>query len=274
MDTIGAVISSIVNFGLEMLNRAIQIGVVGFTAYRLAVIAAEAMLQTMITGLLNLGGHISRATLAVAGLGLAFAEGLVKAMQLGIEKFGQLIEAIAPFAAKMGIDLSGVTASLGSMNEGLDTVVVGLQGVQDAATQQGLDIAARQTERLSRLQTNLADSTAEAWAELDVMGDRMIAVDATFQNANTTLGETVRLTDDLTDSVEALMAVHLKKRIQFPDVREQFTEEQLYDAWLATSGTNRLHYFDHWGSINDESLLSKIRFPIKPFSVYFFSRLS
>jgi hypothetical protein len=203
MDTIGAVISSIVNFGLEMLNRAIQIGVVGFTAYRLAVIAAEAMLQTMITGLLNLGGHISRATLAVAGLGLAFAEGLVKAMQLGIEKFGQLIEAIAPFAAKMGIDLSGVTASLGSMNEGLDTVVVGLQGVQDAATQQGLDIAARQTERLSRLQTNLADSTAEAWAELDVMGDRMIAVDATFQNANTTLGETVRLTDDLTDSVAA-----------------------------------------------------------------------
>ena len=197
MDTIGAVISSIVNFGLEMLNRAIQIGVVGWTGYKLAVIAAEAMLQTMITGLLNLGGHISRATLAVAGLGLAFAEGLVTAMQMGIDKFGELIEAIAPFASRMGIDLSGVTASLGSMSEGLDTVVTGLQGTQEAARQMGLDIAARQAERLGMLQNNLADSTAEAWAEYEYMGEVLLSVDSTFQNANTTLEETVRLTGEV-----------------------------------------------------------------------------
>ena len=200
MDTIGSVITTVVNFGLEALNRAIQVGVVGFTAYRLAVIAAEANLQIVMTAVLNLGDYIARATLAVAGLGLAFTEGLVKAMQLGIDKFGQLITAIAPFASRMGIDLSGVTASLGNMNEGLDTVVAGLQGVQDAAAQTGLDIAARQAERLDRLQTNLADSAAEAWAEIETMGDRMIAVDATFNTANTTLEETVRLTDDLTTS--------------------------------------------------------------------------
>jgi hypothetical protein len=201
MDTIGSVISTIVNFGLEALNRAIQVGVVGFTAYRLAVIAAEANLQIVMTAVLNLGDYIARATLAVAGLGLAFTEGLVKAMQLGIDKFGQLITAIAPFASRMGIDLSGVTASLGNMNEGLDTVVAGLQGVQAAAAQTGLDIAARQAERLDRLQTNLADSAAEAWAEIETMGDRMIAVDATFNTANDTLGETVRVTDELATSI-------------------------------------------------------------------------
>lgn len=69
----------------------------------------------------------------------------------------------------------------------------------------------------------------------------------------------IALEEPLVDSVEALMALHLNKRIQLPDVRETVSDEELYNAWLATSGTNRIHYYDHFGSVDDESLISKIR---------------
>lgn len=69
----------------------------------------------------------------------------------------------------------------------------------------------------------------------------------------------IALEEPLVDSVEALMALHLNKRIQLPDIREQTSDDELYEAWLATSGTNRLHYYDHFGSVDDDSLISKIR---------------
>lgn len=208
MDTIGSVITTVVNFGLEALNRAIQIGIVGWAAYKIAVIGAEAMIQTIITGVLNLGGSITRATLAVAGLGLAFAEGLVSAMQMGIEKFGQLIEAIAPFAARMGIDISGVTTVLGNMNDGLEENVTSLRNLQAQAREEGIRIQGQQAERTARLNENYRESIEEVYQELDVMGDRMIAVDATFQNLNTNIEESVRVTDELaTSTAEAAEVV-------------------------------------------------------------------
>lgn len=73
----------------------------------------------------------------------------------------------------------------------------------------------------------------------------------------------IKLEEPLHDSVEALMGLHLNKRIHLPDVRETLTEEELYSAWLATSGTNRLHYYDHFGSVDEQSLLAKIRFLAK-----------
>lgn len=70
----------------------------------------------------------------------------------------------------------------------------------------------------------------------------------------------IALEEPLADSVEALMALELNKRIQLPDVRETITDDELYEAWLATSGTNRIHYYDHFGSVDDDSLISKIRY--------------
>ena len=70
----------------------------------------------------------------------------------------------------------------------------------------------------------------------------------------------IALEEPLADSVEALMSVHMNKRIHLPDVRNEITEEEMYEAWLATAGTNRLHFYDHFGSVDDDSLVSKIRF--------------
>ncbi|NIP41344.1 MAG: toprim domain-containing protein [candidate division Zixibacteria bacterium] len=74
----------------------------------------------------------------------------------------------------------------------------------------------------------------------------------------------IALEEPLVDSVEALMALNLNKRIQLPDVRETVSDDELYKAWLATSGTNRLHYYDHFGSVDDDSLISKIRWLAGP----------
>jgi len=70
----------------------------------------------------------------------------------------------------------------------------------------------------------------------------------------------IALEEPLVDSVEALMALHLNRRIQLPDIAKDVTDEERYEAWLATSGTNRIHYYDHFGSVDDDSLISKIRY--------------
>lgn len=70
----------------------------------------------------------------------------------------------------------------------------------------------------------------------------------------------IALEEPLEDTVESLMALHLNKRLHLPDIREEVSEEEMYEAWSATSGTNRLHFYDHFGSVDDDSLISKIRF--------------
>jgi len=80
-----------------------------------------------------------------------------------------------------------------------------------------------------------------------------------FQKTESNVG-IISLEEPLTDSVESLMALHLNKRIMLPDVREKVTDEEMYEAWKATVGTNRFHFYDHFGSVDDESLVTKIRY--------------
>ena len=54
------------------------------------------------------------------------------------------------------------------------------------------------------------------------------------------------------------MAIDLNKRIHLPDV--QSTEEELHGAWYNTSGTGRLYFYDSFGSLDNDSLVSKIRY--------------
>lgn len=73
----------------------------------------------------------------------------------------------------------------------------------------------------------------------------------------------IALEEPLEDSIEALMALELKKRISLPDVKEKITDEEMYDAWQKTAGANRVHLYDHFGSVDDDSLVIKIRYMAK-----------
>jgi twinkle protein len=71
------------------------------------------------------------------------------------------------------------------------------------------------------------------------------------------------LEEPLTDTIEAFMSMKLNKRIHLPDVREKIDKEELKHAWDSTAGTNRIHLYDHFGSVDEESLFSKIRYLAK-----------
>ena len=77
-----------------------------------------------------------------------------------------------------------------------------------------------------------------------------------LNNSDASLG-IIALEEPLTDSVESLMALDLNLRIQLPDV--EVSDADYRTAWENTSGTNRLVYYDHFGSVDDESLINKIR---------------
>lgn len=73
----------------------------------------------------------------------------------------------------------------------------------------------------------------------------------------------VALEEPLEDSVEALMGLHMNKRIHLPDVRETITDDEFQEAWQATQGSGRFYFYDHFGSVDEDSLLTKIRFLAK-----------
>ena len=71
----------------------------------------------------------------------------------------------------------------------------------------------------------------------------------------------IALEEPLTDSVEALMALYLNKRIQLPDV--EYTSDEYKQAWDYCAGTNRIHLYDHFGSTDSDTLVSKIKYMAK-----------
>lgn len=66
------------------------------------------------------------------------------------------------------------------------------------------------------------------------------------------------LEESVSETVSGLLAIHLNKRIQLPDVI--VTEEEERNAWQETMGTNRLMFLDHQGSVTDDSLIDKMEF--------------
>lgn len=105
----------------------------------------------------------------------------------------------------------------------------------------------------------------DTWTSGSGMGKTQIMREIEFHLLNKTEDNIgcIKLEEPLVDSIEAIMGLYLNKRIHLPDVRETVSDEQLYEAWLNTAGTNRLHYYDHFGSVDEDSLLSKIRYLAK-----------
>jgi twinkle protein len=66
------------------------------------------------------------------------------------------------------------------------------------------------------------------------------------------------LEESVSETVEGIMALHLNKRIQLPDV--EVTEEEERSAWINTMGTGRIMFLDHQGSMGDDSLIDKMEF--------------
>ncbi len=68
----------------------------------------------------------------------------------------------------------------------------------------------------------------------------------------------VALEEDVGDSVEGLMAVHLSKRISLPDVA--VTKEEETKAFDEVFGSGMFELYDHFGGMSDSSLFSRLRY--------------
>jgi twinkle protein len=66
------------------------------------------------------------------------------------------------------------------------------------------------------------------------------------------------LEESISETVAGLLAIHMNKRIQLPDV--EVTEEEEKKAWEETMGTGRVMFLDHQGSMADDSLIEKMEF--------------
>ena len=69
----------------------------------------------------------------------------------------------------------------------------------------------------------------------------------------------VSLEENVKQSAQSLMAIHLECPIHQWEERE-ITEEQKKESFDATVGNGRCVLYDHWGSLDSENLLSRIRY--------------
>ncbi len=71
----------------------------------------------------------------------------------------------------------------------------------------------------------------------------------------------VALEENVKRTAQRIVGLHLSKPIHLPNV--EVTQEELREAFDATLGTGRFFTFDHFGSIQSDSILNKIMFLAK-----------
>lgn len=74
-------------------------------------------------------------------------------------------------------------------------------------------------------------------------------------------GETVgiiALEENTRRTVEGLMSLELNKPIHL--TREGITDEELHAAWKSTVGSGLVYLYDHWGSVDSDNLLARLRY--------------
>lgn len=68
----------------------------------------------------------------------------------------------------------------------------------------------------------------------------------------------IALEEDIGDTMEGLMAIHLNKRINLPDV--DVSEEEEREAFKNLFGDGRVELYDHFGGMDDSDLFSRIKY--------------
>ena len=113
---------------------------------------------------------------------------------------------------------------------------------------------------LNRMTYGIRMGELDTWTSGSGMGKTQVMRELQYHLLNSVDDNIgiISLEEPLLDSVEALMAIDMNKRIHLPDVTA--TEEELHGAWENTSGTGRLYFYDSFGSMDNDSLVSKIRY--------------
>lgn len=71
----------------------------------------------------------------------------------------------------------------------------------------------------------------------------------------------VALEENIGRSARRFMGINMNRPIHLPN--QDVTQEELRAAFDATMGTKRMWLYDHWGSLDSDNLLAKLRFMVK-----------
>jgi len=83
-----------------------------------------------------------------------------------------------------------------------------------------------------------------------------------LNNTDSNIG-IISLEENVKQTIFHLMSVEASKRLYIKEVRDEVSMEQLKHYEQATVGTGRIFAFDHFGSIQTDEILSRIRYMIK-----------
>lgn len=85
------------------------------------------------------------------------------------------------------------------------------------------------------------------------------------QTTNDPIGA-IYLEEPVEDTIEDMMSIRAGTRLRLPNGRQEYPvgSDQYRSLWESVAYDNRLHFFDHWGSVEEDAkLLSKIRYMAK-----------
>ena len=80
-----------------------------------------------------------------------------------------------------------------------------------------------------------------------------------LKNTNHNIG-ILALEEGIKNTAFNIMSVEANARLYIKEVRDQFTPEQLREWQDKTIGTKRFFAFDHFGSISNDEILSRVRY--------------
>lgn len=83
-----------------------------------------------------------------------------------------------------------------------------------------------------------------------------------LNNTDSNIG-IISLEENIKQTIFHLMSVQASKRLYIDEVRDKVPEELLREYERATVGTGRVFAFDHFGSIQTEEILARVRYMIK-----------
>jgi twinkle protein len=83
-----------------------------------------------------------------------------------------------------------------------------------------------------------------------------------LNNTDSNIG-IISLEENVKQTIFHLMSVEASKRLYIKEIREQVPQEQLSHYEQATVGTGRVFAFDHFGSIQTDEILARVRYMVK-----------
>lgn len=158
-DSIANVLAGTLRFALNSVIVVVDSLAFAWAGLRTILTIAETSIQLILLAMESYVRLMVVAATTAIDFGLAFSSGVVRMLNMGIEAVQGFLVAAQPLANYAGIDLGPAVESLGSLSNGLDGAVTGLENmraaVQGVRSDQIVEIVENGTQALDTMSEGL-----------------------------------------------------------------------------------------------------------------------